>query len=50
MMHVAADNNDCSDFGTGTAKAGEKAGVPTPLNSALWALMKGLEHSWQDPD
>jgi 2-dehydropantoate 2-reductase len=29
---------------------GEKAGVPTPLNKALWQLIKGLEHSWQDPD
>jgi 2-dehydropantoate 2-reductase len=29
---------------------GEKAGVPTPLNKALWELIKGLEHSWQDPD
>jgi 2-dehydropantoate 2-reductase len=29
---------------------GEKAGVPTPLNKALWELIKGLEHSWKDPD
>jgi len=28
---------------------GEKTGVPTPLNKALWELIKGLEHSWQDP-
>lgn len=28
---------------------GEKAGVPTPLNKALWALVKGLEHSWTNP-
>jgi ketopantoate reductase len=26
-------------------KWGEKYGVPTPLNKAMWALMKGLEHS-----
>lgn len=25
---------------------GGKAGIPTPLNRALWALVKGLEHSW----
>jgi 2-dehydropantoate 2-reductase len=25
---------------------GEKAGVPTPLNHVMWALVKGLEHSW----
>ncbi len=29
---------------------GEKTGVPTPLNKALWELIKGLEHSWRDPD
>jgi len=28
---------------------GEKTGVPTPLNRALWQLVKGLEHSWTDP-
>ncbi|HEV2177798.1 MAG TPA: ketopantoate reductase family protein [Terriglobia bacterium] len=28
---------------------GEKAGVSTPLNKALWALVKGLEHSWSNP-
>src|SRR3989442_16022755 len=29
---------------------GDKIGVPTPLNKTLWALIKGLEHSWPDPD
>jgi len=29
---------------------GRKVGVPTPLNQALWALIKGLEHSWEDPE
>jgi 2-dehydropantoate 2-reductase len=28
---------------------GEKAGVPTPLNRVMWALVKGLEHSWTKP-
>lgn len=28
---------------------GRKVGVPTPLNKALWALVKGLEHSWTNP-
>jgi 2-dehydropantoate 2-reductase len=28
---------------------GEKTGVPTPLNRAMWQLIKGLEHSWTDP-
>jgi 2-dehydropantoate 2-reductase len=25
---------------------GEEHGVPTPLNRAIWALVKGLERSW----
>jgi 2-dehydropantoate 2-reductase len=29
---------------------GEKMGVPTPLNRAMWQLIKGLEHSWTNPD
>jgi len=29
---------------------GEKLGVETPLNKALWAMIKGLEHSWTDPE
>ena len=28
---------------------GEKLGVPTPLNRAVWALVKGLEDSWKKP-
>lgn len=28
----------------------EKVSVPTPLNKAMWKLIKGLEHSWKDPD
>jgi 2-dehydropantoate 2-reductase len=28
---------------------GKKTGVPTPLNRAVWALVKGLEHSWTNP-
>jgi ketopantoate reductase len=31
-------------------KAGEQAGIPTPLNKAIWELIKGLEHSWSDPE
>ena len=29
---------------------GAKVGTPTPLNRALWQLIKGLEHSWKDPN
>jgi 2-dehydropantoate 2-reductase len=38
------------DFMNGAiVRMGEQAGVPTPLNRAVWALMKGLEHSWTNP-
>ncbi len=38
------------DFMNGAiVRWGEKTGVPTPLNRALWALIKGLEHGWRDP-
>ncbi|MBV9343075.1 MAG: ketopantoate reductase family protein [Acidobacteria bacterium] len=29
---------------------GAKVATPTPLNKALWQLIKGLEHSWKEPD
>lgn len=31
----------------GLARFGEEHGVPTPLNTAIWALVKGLERSWE---
>src|SRR5712692_7135237 len=31
-------------------QGGDKVGVLIPLNKALWGLIKGLEHSWKDPD
>jgi len=38
------------DFMNGAiVKCGEKHGVATPLNRAMWALIKGLEHSWEEP-
>ncbi|MCI0403756.1 MAG: ketopantoate reductase family protein [Acidobacteria bacterium] len=37
------------DFMNGAIVAwGEKAGVKTPLNKAVWALVKGLEQSWMN--
>ena len=30
----------------GIVRFGEEYGVPTPLNRAIWALVKGLERSW----
>jgi 2-dehydropantoate 2-reductase len=33
----------------GIVRFGEEHGVPTPLNAAIWALVKGLEASWEQP-
>ena len=30
----------------GIARFGRELGVPTPLNEAIWALVRGLEASW----
>ena len=30
----------------GIARFGDEQGIPTPLNRAIWALVKGLERSW----
>jgi 2-dehydropantoate 2-reductase len=51
FQDVAAKRQTEVDFMNGAiVKWGEKAGVPTPLNQAVWELVKGLEHSWKDPD
>jgi len=31
----------------GIVRFGREQGVPTPLNEAIWALVKGVEQSWQ---
>jgi len=31
----------------GIVRFGHELGVPTPLNEAIWALVKGVEQSWQ---
>ncbi|HXH96300.1 MAG TPA: ketopantoate reductase C-terminal domain-containing protein, partial [Gaiellaceae bacterium] len=31
----------------GIVRVGREHGVPTPLNQAVWALVKGVEQSWQ---
>jgi 2-dehydropantoate 2-reductase len=31
----------------GIVRFGEQHSVPTPLNRAIWALVRGLEDSWQ---
>jgi 2-dehydropantoate 2-reductase len=51
LQDVIAKRQTEVDFMNGAiVQWGKKVGVPTPLNHALWALIKGLEHSWKDPD
>ena len=50
LQDILAKRQTEVDFMNGAiADWGEKIGVPTPLNRALWQLVKGLEHSWIDP-
>jgi len=47
LQDVLAQRTTEVDFMNGAiVKWGEKLGVPTPLNKAMWALIKGLEESW----
>ena len=51
LQDVLARRQTEVDFMNGAiVQWGDKVGVPTPLNKALWELVKGLEHSWKDPD
>jgi len=51
LQDVLAKRETEVDFMNGAISHwGDKVGVPTPLNKTLWALIKGLEHSWPDPD
>jgi 2-dehydropantoate 2-reductase len=51
LQDVLAKRQTEVDFMNGAiVKWGEKTGVPTPLNKALWELVKGLEHGWSEPD
>ena len=51
LQDVLAKRQTEVDFMNGAiVQWGDKVGVPTPLNKALWELVKGLEHSWKDPD
>jgi 2-dehydropantoate 2-reductase len=51
LQDVIAKRQTEVDFMNGAiVRWGEKVGVPTPLNKAMWELIKGLEHSWKDPD
>jgi 2-dehydropantoate 2-reductase len=51
LQDVLAKRQTEIDFMNGAiAKWGDQTGVPTPLNKAIWQLIKGLEHGWADPD
>lgn len=50
LQDVLAKRQTEVDFMNGAiVQWGEKLRVPTPLNKAVWALVKGLEHSWKNP-
>jgi 2-dehydropantoate 2-reductase len=50
LQDVLAKRPTEVDFMNGAiVRWGDQLGVPTPLNRALWELVKGLEHSWTDP-
>ena len=50
LQDVEAHRQTEVDFMNGAiVEWGKKTGVPTPLNKAIWALVKGLEHSWTNP-
>jgi 2-dehydropantoate 2-reductase len=51
LQDVLAKRQTEVDFMNGAiVKAGEQTGIPTPLNKAMWDLIKGLEQSWSDPE
>jgi 2-dehydropantoate 2-reductase len=51
LQDVLAKRQTEVDFMNGAiARYGDQTSVPTPLNRALWELIKGLEHSWKAPD
>ena len=51
LQDVLAKRQTEVDFMNGAiVKWGEKTGVATPLNKTMWALIKGLEQSWKDPE
>jgi len=51
LQDVLAKRQTEVDFMNGAiVDWGKKVGIPTPLNQTLWALIKGLEHSWRDPE
>lgn len=51
LLDILAKRETEVDFiNAAIADCGEKLGVPVPLNRTMWRLVKGLEHSWSDPE
>jgi 2-dehydropantoate 2-reductase len=51
LQDVLAKRQTEVDFMNGAiVQWGKKIGVATPLNKVMWELIKGLEHSWAEPD
>ncbi len=51
LVDVLAQRATEVDFINGAiVECGDKLGVPVPLNRVMWQLIKGLEHSWSDPE
>ena len=51
LQDVLASRTTEVDFMNGAiVKWGKQYGVPTPLNRAMWELIKGLEHGWTGPE
>lgn len=50
LQEIRAERNSKIDLMHGAiADLGERLGVPVSLNRTIWALIKGLEHSWTEP-
>jgi 2-dehydropantoate 2-reductase len=50
LQDILAKRQTEVDFMNGAiAERGAELGIPTPLNRAMWQLIKGLEQSWTDP-
>ena len=50
LQDILAHRQTEVDFMNGAiVEWGKQLGVPTPLNLAVWQLIKGLEHSWSNP-
>lgn len=44
---LARRQTEVDSLNGGIVRFGRETGVPTPLNEAIWALVRGLEHSWE---